>query len=181
MGGISHKDPQIQFAAMLDLQRASKFDYNRRRQLYLNRDAWETVFNAICSIINELTIKLEEEKSQMKSNKTNWIQSYLAINSSGKSTEILFGKTQLTIWAIQSLSNLISLAKSEDDSGTILDAKSIPAAMNSLLSCLAVLDRFVELDILSVPRGLENYQILHPYPYVIAATLNSAIYAIITT
>jgi len=145
LDGISSTDAEIQYAALLDLVHVSKFDYERRRQLYLNQEAWEIVFSKTTQIINSLTIELQDKSTTTSKNPSKlgstWVRSFFALNSNGKSAELLFGRIQAVLWAVQALSNLLALAKSEDELETISATQSLPKALNSLLSCLVILDR----------------------------------------
>uniref|UniRef100_A0A7S4HXA7 Uncharacterized protein n=1 Tax=Vannella robusta TaxID=1487602 RepID=A0A7S4HXA7_9EUKA len=145
LDGISSTDAEIQYAALLDLVHVSKFDYERRRQLYLNQEAWEIVFSKTTQIINSLTIELQDKSTTTSKNPSKlgstWVRSFFALNSNGKSAELLFGRIQAVLWDFPALSNLLALAKSEDELETISATQSLPKALNSLLSCLVILDR----------------------------------------
>jgi len=187
--GLTSDDYGLLYPSLLDLTIVTKYNAIRRRALFTNSQDCSIVMQQCCSIIDHLTNQLAEAAQDTDSadgfTRLYWLKSFFSnlddwqtFPPGYKRTQVLFKDAQLVMWSAEAISTLIAVAHREDSQGTLQNVSSIRTVLNSLLSCLVAIDRFIESYDRDPPPGFEGNTILAPYTYPMVTTLKTAVYRI---
>jgi len=183
------KDTYTKHLAFLDLWTVSEIDRERRLQLFNDvgeEPALPTALKACCAVLDRFTIDLqaatltEMERAEKKRNFVQRTKERLQrLLQPSKRPEAIFDRRQLVEWAALALANLVAQSLVEDRYGLVQSNKSIPVALNSLVSCLVTVKQHEQ----AIAQGLTARGLDSPpsRPAATAEALTTAVYRITAT